>query len=82
MNTNLLIEQMKFCKALSDRVFRNVNIYVKELNKNGAAVCGWNGMAEAGAGKTQIRAAIVQLRRELNTLSRMLDERKEGEIDA
>lgn len=72
------IEQMTFCRALSDRLYRNIKRYEKERVENGSAVCGYNGLAEAGASRTQIRAAIVQLRRELSTLSRMLDEREEN----
>lgn len=69
-----VIEQMNFCKALSDRVYRNVNIHEKEKAKTGLVSCGYNGIAEAGASTTQIRAAIVMLRRELSTLSRILDD--------
>lgn len=72
-----VIEQMVFCRALSDRVYRNVKIHEKEKAKTGLVSCGYNGIAEAGASTTQIRAAIVMLRRELSTLSRMLDEMEE-----
>ena len=67
-------EQMEFCKILSERLWQNVDMYETERTKNnGRVYCGYNGMAEAGAGKHQLKAAIIHLRRELSTLSRMIE---------
>ncbi len=75
-------EQMEFCKTLSDRLFQNVDMYeTKRAENNGRAYCGYNGLAEAGAGKYQLKAAIIHLRRELSTLSRLI-ESEEGRFGA
>lgn len=72
-------KQMEFCEILSDRLWENVDMYeTKRAENKGRVYCGYNGMAEAGAGKYQLKSAIVHLRRELSTLSRMI-ESEEGE---
>lgn len=71
-----IIEQMKFCNELSRRLTDAVVLHenrrcTKDRARHAELHDYGNGIKEAGATKTQIQAGIVQLRRELNTLSRM-----------
>lgn len=71
-----IIEQMKFCNELSRKLTEAVVLHenrrcTKDRAGHGDLHEYGNGVKEAGATKTQIQAGIVQLRRELNTLSRM-----------
>lgn len=73
-----IIEQMKFCNELQKRLSEAVIFHENRRNTINSAyhssVSGSRGIVESGASKTQIMASIVQLRRELNTLSRMFDD--------
>ena len=71
-----IIEQMKFCNELSRRLTDAVVLHenrrcTKDRARHAELHDYGNGIKEAGATKTQIQAGIVQLRHELNTLSRM-----------
>lgn len=77
-----IIEQMKFCNQLQGKLTEAVVLhencrctldtpYHCKVAEYGI------GIVERGASKTQIRASIVQLRRELNVLSKMFDDRGE-----
>ena len=74
-----IIEQMKFCNALERKLTEAVILHENRRNTLDipyhchVAELG-TGIVESGASKTQIMASIVQLRRELNVLSRMFDE--------
>ena len=74
-----ITEQMKFCNALEKRLTEAVVLHENRRNKlnkpHHCDVSGYGtGIVECGASKTQIMAIIVQLRRELNILSRMFDD--------
>lgn len=76
---NKIIEQMNFCSTLTSHLSRSVNHHEEYRKKRGAVGHSWlgeygSGIAENGASKTQIQASIVQLRRELNILSKMLED--------
>lgn len=80
MKKNEIIEQVEFCVNLTNRLKKAVVVHedrrasMKEWNSH-SNVAGWSsGIVEKGASKTQIMASIVQLRRELNTLSRMFED--------
>lgn len=71
-----IIEQMKFCNALEQKLTHAVILHENRRNTLDIAhhsqVAEYGtGIVENGASKTQIMASIVQLRRELNVLSRM-----------
>lgn len=74
-----IIEQMKFCNALEKKLTEAVILHENRRNTldivhhSNVAEYG-TGIVESGASKTQIMASIVQLRRELNVLSRMFDD--------
>ena len=74
-----IIEQMKFCNQLEKKLTEAVILHENRRNTlNKAHHCDVaqyrTGIVECGASKTQIMASIVQLRRELNVLSRMFDD--------
>ena len=74
-----IIEQMKFCNELSRKLTEAVVLHenrrcTKDRARHADLHDYGNGIKEAGAAKTQIQAGIVQLRRELNILSRMLND--------
>lgn len=75
-------KQSDFCAVLLDRLNRAIikhevaRIRCKE--KAHVFDTGYTGLAQSGATKSQIQAAIVQLRRELNILSEMFEEKEEG----
>ena len=73
-----IIEQMKFCNQLEEKLTKAVLLHENRrntLNKaNHTFDLYGSGLKEAGASKTQIMASIVQLRRELNIISRMFDD--------
>lgn len=74
-----IIEQMKFCNELSRKLTEAVTLHenvrcIKNRPYHGDLHEYNSGIKEAGATKTQIQAGIVQLRRELNMLSRMLND--------
>ena len=80
LKKNEIIEQVEFCVNLTNRLKDAVVVHedrrssMKEWNSH-SNVAGWSsGIVEKGASKTQIMASIVQLRRELNTLSRMFED--------
>ena len=62
---NEIIEQVEVCVNLTNRLKEAVVVDDAEWG---------SGIVEKGASKTQIMASIVQLRRELNTLSRMFED--------
>lgn len=74
-----IIEQMKFCNELSRKLTEAVVLHenrrcTKDRTRH-AELSEWDsGIKEAGATKTQIQAGVVQLRRELNILNRMLND--------
>ena len=80
LKKNEIIEQVEFCVNLTNRLKEAVVVHEDRRASNK----GWNshsyladwgsGIVEKGASKTQIMASIVQLRRELNTLSRMFED--------
>ncbi|MGM9667236.1 MAG: hypothetical protein ACI3XN_04195 [Eubacteriales bacterium] len=77
LKKNEIIEQVDFCVNLTNRLKEAVVVHEdhraskKDCDYH-AWVAEWgSGIVEKGASKTQIMASIVQLRRELNTLSRM-----------
>jgi hypothetical protein len=74
-----IIEQMKFCNELSRKLTEAVVLHenrrcTKDRARHTDLHDYGNGIKEAGATKTQIQAGVVQLRRELNMLSRMLND--------
>ena len=73
-----IIEQMEFCKQLTKKLNEAVVIHEKRRVMNNKEHHVFDlygtGIKESGASKTQIMASIVQLRRELNVLSRMFDD--------
>ena len=74
-----IIEQIKFCNELEKRLTEAVVLHENRRNTlNTPHHCNvaeyGTGIVERGASKTQIMASIVQLRRELNILSRMFDD--------
>ena len=74
-----IIEQMKFCNQLEKKLTEAVVLHENRRNTLNAKYHGYvsvygSGIVEQGASKTQIMASIVQLRRELNVLSRMFDD--------
>lgn len=74
-----IIEQMKFCNELEKRLTAAVILHENRRCTINAPCHGWvsesHGIIGSGAGKTQIQESIVQLRRELNVLSKMFEER-------
>ena len=79
MNKTEVIEQMEFVNALTKKLSKAVTLHEKRRTEKDykhhcfVAVCG-SGIVERGASKVQIMTSIVQLRRELNILSRMFDD--------
>lgn len=75
-------KQSDFCAVLSDRLNRAIIQHeaARIIRKERSHVfdMGYTGLTEKGAAKSQIQAAIVQLRRELNILSKMFEEKEEG----
>ena len=74
-----VIEQMEFVNTLTKRLSEAVTLHEKRRTeksiKHHGSVAEWgSGIVERGASKVQIMASIVQLRRELNVLSRMFDD--------
>ena len=89
MKKNEIIEQVDFCVNLTNRLKEAVVVheehraskkewdshsYVAEWDSHSYVAEWGSGIVEKGASKTQIMASIVQLRRELNTLSRMFED--------
>lgn len=80
MKKNEIIEQVEFCVNLTNRLKEDVVVHedrrasMKEWNSHSDVARWSSGIVEKGASKTQIMASIVQLRRELNTLSRMFED--------
>ena len=80
LKKNEIIEQVDFCVNLTNRLKEAVVVHEdRRASKNGcnshSYLADWgSGIVEKGASKTQIMASIVQLRRELNTLSRMFED--------
>ena len=80
MKKNKIIEQVEFCVNLTNRLREAVVAHEdRRASKKNDDCHAWlgewgSGIVEKGASKTQIRASIVQLRRELNTLSRMFED--------
>ncbi|MBR7179442.1 MAG: hypothetical protein IKD27_08010 [Oscillospiraceae bacterium] len=74
-----IIEQMKFCNQLEKKLTEAVVLHENRRctldtpHHCNVAEYG-TGIVERGASKTQIMASIVQLRRELNVLSKMFDD--------
>jgi len=78
MNKAKIVKQMEFCRMLSDNLAEAVFLHehcrcIKGTTHHSNLHEYREGIKEAGATKTQIQASIVQLRRELNALSRMLE---------
>ena len=80
MKKNEIVEQINFCSALTEKLKSNILAH-EEHRLAGEKPCYHcdtahygNGLKERGASKTQIQGSIVQLRRELNTLSRMFED--------
>lgn len=73
-----IIEQMKFCNQLEKKLTEAVVLHENRRNTLNKAHHAFDlygsGLKEVGASKTQIMASIVQLRRELNVLSKMFDD--------
>ena len=73
-----IIEQMKFCNELSRKLTEAVVLHENRRCSMDKGCHSWlgsyNGIKENGASKCQIQAGIVQLRRELNILSRMMED--------
>lgn len=74
-----IVEQMKFCNQLEKKLTEAVVLHENRRNTIDTPYhCRvteyGSGIVEHGASKTQIMASIVQLRRELNVLSRMFDD--------
>ena len=79
MKKNEIIEQVEFCVNLTNRLKEAVVHEDRRASKKNDDCHAWlaewgSGIVEKGASKTQIMASIVQLRRELNTLSRMFED--------
>ena len=73
---NHITDQAKFCRELMTRLKLAVD---RHESVRGTQIHGWlhdygNRIKEDGATKTQIQASIVQLRRELNILSKMMED--------
>lgn len=78
MMNNHITDQARFCNELMLRIKQAVNQHEKvryesEYSSH-AYLASYNGVAEAGATKTQIQADIIRLRRELSALSKMLED--------
>ena len=77
---NAILEQMIFCLDLADRLGNAVKAHEDYRasfrtsfgKDNSHGLC--YDLKNEGASKSQIKASIVQLRRELMTLSRMFEE--------
>ena len=80
LKKNEIIEQVEFCVNLTNRLKEAVVVHEDRRDSkkewySHSRVAEWgSGIVEKGASKTQIMARIVQLRRELNTLSRMFED--------
>jgi hypothetical protein len=72
-------DQMRFCFDLTHKLKEAVTLHEMCRRADDRAAHAdlsyyQSGIKEAGASKTQIQASIVQLRRELNILSRMFED--------
>lgn len=79
MTKTEIIKQIEFINALTEKLTEAVMLHEKRRTekeqKHHCSVAEWgSGIVERGASKVQIMASIVQLRRELNILSRMFDD--------
>ena len=78
MMNNHITDQARFCNELMLRIKQAVDQhevvrFMSEYQSH-AYLASYNGVAEAGAAKTQIQTDIVRLRRELSALSKMLED--------
>ena len=74
-----IIEQMKICNQLEKKLTEAVVLHENRRNTANVKYHSYvaeygSGIVERGASKMQIMASIVQLRRELNVLSKMFDD--------
>lgn len=79
MTKTEIVKQIEFINALTEKLTEAVILHEKRRmekeQKHHCSVSEWgSGIVERGASKVQIMASIVQLRRELNILSRMFDD--------
>ena len=79
MKKTEIVKQIDFINALTEKLTEAVMLHEKRRTekeqKHHYSVAEWgSGIVERGASKFQIMASIVQLRRELNILSRMFDD--------
>ena len=79
MSKTEIVKQIEFVNALTEKLTEAVMLHEKRRTekeqKHHYSVAEWgSGIVERGASKVQIMASIVQLRRELNILSRMFDD--------
>ena len=79
MSKTEIVKQIEFVNALTEKLTEAVMLHEKRRTekeqKHHCSVAEWgSGIVERGASKVQIMASIVQLRRELNVLSRMFDD--------
>lgn len=75
---NKISEQAEFCLALMKRLETAVEMHEKVRKDNQlkchSGLAGYYLANDSGASKTQIQTSIVQLRRELNLLSKMFED--------
>lgn len=67
--------QAKLCQMLMDRLYESVATRDTLLAEQKHLYCGETFSATTGAGKTQIKADIKRLRRELQFLSELVESR-------
>lgn len=67
--------QAKLCQMLMDRLYESVATRGALLEEHKYLYCGETFSATSGAGKTQIKADIKRLRRELQALSELVESR-------
>lgn len=67
--------QAKLCQMLMDRLYESVATRDTLLEEHRHVYCGETFSATSGAGKTQIKADITRLRRELQFLSELVESR-------
>lgn len=70
---NGMSKQAALCRILAERLEESVAEHEKVLSDLGRVIIGYGVSGSHGAGKCQIKADVVRLRRELQRLSEMLE---------
>lgn len=70
---NTTTQQAEFCRMLAERLAESVAIREESIQSKGYGWVGYGFQASIGAGKYQIKADIIRLRRELQRLREMIE---------